>query len=154
MLKKIVVFISVFLLMLISKTSAKDSLVREKFLKIASTYIHDNHKLVEIYHSIISASKKYNTDALMIISIIYVESKFNHKAVNKNCYGLMQINTKVWKISDPLNIYQNIHKGTEIYKKYLIKRKSVEKALIAYSGGSTKYAKKVLKTYSRFKNMF
>ncbi len=138
------IMFKVLLLLLLSATVLADEL--------QSTILKYNHGK-EIIDSIEEASSKYNVDKYIIASIIYVESKFNPRAYNRGCVGLMQINTRVWKLKNPYSIRENILKGTEIFASYYSKTKCLKKALVKYSGGSKRYAKKVLAYYNKLKGV-
>lgn len=115
----------------------------------------------QISKSISNNSKIHNLSWKIIVSIINTESKFNRKAKNGNCYGLMQINIsahrnklKKLKLSarDLFHIPHNINLGCIILKEYMKETKNLNKALKRYSGGSSQYVKKINRTVSKIGN--
>ena len=117
------------------------------------------------------AQKKHGVEFSLIKAVIKVESGFNPNAVSKKgAKGLMQImpdNYKNLFIKDPFNPSQNIMAGT-LYLKRLLKRYEYKLplALAAYNAGpravdkykrippfqeTQNYVRKVMKTYSRYK---
>jgi len=107
---------------------------------------------------ILSAAAKYRVDPILIMSIIYVESKFDYSVVSKgNAIGLMQIvhsshPEKSHKngLFDPEN---NINVGTKIIAEYAAKSGSVAETLLRYNGSlgtAPAYAVKVMDVKKRF----
>lgn len=136
----------------------------------------DNAERAKLATIIARESDKHNIDPVLVVSLIYVESSFNRKALsNKNAKGLMQllpdtaeyIKRKANKdVDDPKNLFDvetNIKLGIA-YLDYLITKTkgNVEYALIAYNMGPgnlykalkrnklpTTYSDKVLSEYNR-----
>jgi soluble lytic murein transglycosylase-like protein len=112
----------------------------------------------QITRSVFNLSRKHEFNPYLIMAIIYVESRFNRRAVSKaGAYGLMQVNYPVWK--DELNIDRrklsqvdyNIELGLTILKGYLHETKGdIIKALILYNNGykyaNNNYHEKVIAT--------
>jgi soluble lytic murein transglycosylase-like protein len=113
-------------------------------------------ELSQITNSVFSQSRKHGFDPYLVMALIFVESRFNRRAVSKaGAYGLMQVNYAVWK--DELNIDShrltqvdyNIELGLAILKGYLQETGGdIIKALILYNNGykytNTGYSEKVL----------
>lgn len=127
----------------------------------------DNTERAKLAAIIAREADKHNIDPVLVVSLIYVESSFNRKALsNKNARGLMQllpdtaeyIKRKSRKdVEDPKDLYDvetNIKLGIA-YLDYLITKTkgNVEYALIAYNMGPGNLNKalkrnKLPKTYS------
>lgn len=127
----------------------------------------DNAERAKIAAIIAREADKHNIDPVLVVSLIYVESSFNRKALsNKNAKGLMQllpdtaeyIKRKSRKdVDDAKNLFDvetNIKLGIA-YLDYLITKTkgNVEYALIAYNMGPSNLNKalkrnKLPKTYS------
>jgi len=100
--------------------------------------------------------RKHGFDPYLVMAIIFVESRFNRRAVSRaGACGLMQVNYPVWK--DELNIDRrkltqvdyNIELGLTILKGYLRETKGdLIKALILYNNGykysNTGYSEKII----------
>ncbi len=88
-------------------------------------------------------SKEYGFSPELVLSIIYVESSFNPKAISPaGAYGLMQINYSVWKnelnidFNKIFDIEYNIDLGLRILKHYYEKSNGdIMKALYLYNNG-------------------
>ncbi|MCL1875201.1 MAG: transglycosylase SLT domain-containing protein [Synergistaceae bacterium] len=118
------------------------------------------------YASIIkNTSERFGEDPFIIAALVVVESTVKHDALSKGGdFGLMQVRWKVHKNklrkkyptikteSDMFKPRENIVAGTEIFSNY---RKSadgdIERALIAYSGGSSSHWGKVNKVASQIR---
>lgn len=127
----------------------------------------DNAERAKIAAIIAREADKHNIDPVLVVSLIYVESSFNRKALsNKNAKGLMQllpdtaeyIKRKSRKdVDDAKNLFDvetNIKLGIA-YLDYLITKTkgNIEYALIAYNMGPSNLNKalkrnKLPKTYS------
>lgn len=89
----------------------------------------------------------------LLLAQIYVESKFNPKAISKtNDYGLMQINKKyhdyiseLTGVDDFLDPYESMDAGCYLMHKYY-NEYPIETALVAYNSGVGKIKKGVTKT--------
>lgn len=107
---------------------------------------------------ILNAGLKYSVDPTLILSVMFVESRFNHNAYSDSgAIGIMQIIPSYHKEklvkSNLLNAKDNIHIGTRILKEYDIMSKSTVDALLRYNGTLGKspyYANKVLKVKQKY----
>lgn len=100
---------------------------------------------------IYEASSKYKIDPLLIMSVMSVESNFNHLASSGGALGLLQI-VHFWhkeksskkELLDPRT---NIMVGAKIMKEYYSKTKDDFSMLLRYNASDNKesYAHKVLK---------
>lgn len=130
---------------------------------------HDSQKFDDIIRD---AQKKYGIEFSLIKAIIKVESGFNPRAVSRvGATGLMQImpiNYASLYVKDPFNPMENIMGGA-LYLQRLLRRyeNKLPLALAAYNAGpdavdrykqippfkeTQNYVKKVMKTYSWYKN--
>jgi soluble lytic murein transglycosylase-like protein len=115
-------------------------------------------EFANITTAVFNLSLKHGFNPYLIMAIIYVESRFNRRAVSRaGAYGLMQVNYPVWK--DELNIDRrrlsqvdyNIELGLTILKGYLRETKGdIIKALLLYNNGykyaNSNYDEKVIAT--------
>ena len=87
------------------------------------------------------AAKTYGINPTLIKAVVKVESAFNHMAVSRaGAKGLMQIMDETANeigLNDPFDPVANIHGGTALLKKYLMKHQSQKKALICYNAGES-----------------
>ncbi|MBU1196327.1 MAG: lytic transglycosylase domain-containing protein [Proteobacteria bacterium] len=141
--------------------------IRESVQKNEPRY--DTQKFDDIIRD---AQKKYGVEFSLIKAVIMVESGFNPKAVSRvGATGLMQImptNYESLSVKDPFNPMDNIMGGA-LYLQRLLRRYEYKLplALAAYNAGpdavdrykqippyteTQNYVKKVMKTYSRYKN--
>ena len=91
------------------------------------------------------AGAKYYISPALIAAIIVCESSARPRVISKGGdYGLMQVRYRVHKVENLLNPEVNIFTGTKILAQYH-KGRSLYSALTRYSGGSKKYAQKVLR---------
>ncbi|GIU68998.1 MAG: hypothetical protein KatS3mg002_0234 [Candidatus Woesearchaeota archaeon] len=149
--------------------------------EITIAYImYENYKItkeeaIEIYDSIILASRIFNINPIIILGLIQTESDFDIKArSNLGAIGLMQINPKVWvwgniefpnlrdigfveASADLYDIKTNILCGTYILSKYietgkrLGKENYLEYALTRYFGGQeNQHFYKVINSCKRY----
>lgn len=96
----------------------------------------------EIQIQAIDWSEEYEVPYSMVLAVIEAESSFDVDAVNKSCYGYMQINSilqdwlyeeiGVYDITDPL---QNIHAGIFILGDFYSKYGDWNQALMCYNAG-------------------
>lgn len=128
----------------------------------------------EKYDEIIrKAHKRYGVEFSLIKAVIQIESGFDPKAVSqKGATGLMQImpaNYETLSIKDPFNPLQNIMGGVYYLQKLLRRYEyKLPLALAAYNAGpeavdkyqqippypeTQSYVKKVMKTYSQYKDI-
>ena len=101
----------------------------------------------------------YDEQPEVVLAVIYAESRFDPKAENGSCKGMMQINEKchadrmerigVTDLSDPL---QNIRVGVDYLTELQSDGNGIKYALMVYNGDSK--AKKSLKSgkYSYYAN--
>lgn len=101
------------------------------------------------------AANAHKLDSKLLLSMAYVESKYNIKARNGSSVGLMQVHLKYhrdkFKGASVFNPYANMFVGAQILKECMTKHKnSVKKALRCYNGGGDKnYTVKVMKRYQQ-----
>ncbi len=129
-----------------------------------------SHKRYDVI--IKKAQKRYGVEFSLIKAVIKIESSFNPKAVSKKgAKGLMQImpmNYKTLSVKDPFDPSDNILGGT-LYLQRLLRRYKYKLPLVlaAYNAGpeavdkykrippyteTQNYVRKVMKTYSQYKN--
>lgn len=141
--------------------------IREEPKEVASTPDAERYDKI-----IMAAQKKHGVEFSLIKAVIKVESDFNPKAVSRRgAKGLMQIvpgNFESLLVKDPFNPAQNIMGGT-LYLSQLLERyeNKLPLVLAAYNAGpnavdkykrippyaeTQNYVKKVMKTYSWYKN--
>jgi len=147
-------------------------------VKVVTPKIQENPLCNKIFTFIESSNKRIPstmvqtiTDAIiltvepaeipLVVGIIFVESNFNPTLVSsKNARGLMQVRWSVWKqpLHDKLGILDQfelheatigIQAGLLVLHTYM-KRGDLTKALYLYSGKSTQYPCKVLKSMVKF----
>lgn len=96
------------------------------------------------------AGKEYEIAPEVIASIIVVESSVRPHVISKGGdYGLMQVRYRVHKdkvknANELLDPKTNIFIGTKIFSQCYSQKKNLFDALVRYSGGNKKMAKKVL----------
>lgn len=96
-----------------------------------------------IADSVFTLSNRHGFNPYLIMAVIYVESRFDRRAVSKaGACGLMQVNYPVWKNAlkiERKKLFQidyNIELGLTILKSYLLEtRGDIVKALILYNNG-------------------
>jgi len=109
---------------------------------------------------IFEAAEKYSLDPMLLLAVIYNESKFNHKAVSPTGpIGLFQIASSYHKekstraaLFDP---YNNIMVGAWILREYADLSKNKIETLLRFNGSlgrGTSYATKVIKTKRKYEN--
>jgi hypothetical protein len=125
----------------------------------------DNETANEYASIIKSTSEEFGEDPFIIAALVIVESRVKHDALSKGGdFGLMQIRWRVHKNkliqkystinteSDMFKPKENIMAGTEIFSNY---RKSadgdIQRAMVAYSGGSSTHWTKVNKVVSQIR---
>ena len=125
----------------------------------------DNETASEYANIIKNTSDRFGEDPFIIAALVVVESRVQHDALSKGGdFGLMQIRWRVHKNklikkyptikteSDMFKPKENIMAGTEIFSNY---RKSadgdIQRALIAYSGGSSTHWTKVNNVVSQIR---
>lgn len=111
-------------------------------------------------HMIFESADKHKIDPVLILSVMFVESRFKSDAVsNANAIGLMQV-IHVWhkEKTTQANLFRpknNIDVGTKILAEYKKRSKSETETLLRYNGSlgkSSKYAIKVLAKKQEYKN--
>jgi len=119
------------------------------------------------------AARDFDRDPDFVLSLMYVESRFDPDAVSSvGAHGLMQVMPLWLKVlgaegDDLFDPRTNVRRGLQIYGSYETMLKTKELALTAYNRGSWKveedlrrdkdprngYAKDVLDVYERLKGM-
>jgi soluble lytic murein transglycosylase-like protein len=143
----------------------RDRIEQDQIDQVAQIYKDLVGNLVLVY-SIIGYAVEYDIPVSLLFSIIYVESSFNPKAINKNSngtydYGLMSLNSKTFKgysREQLFNIETNLRLGCE-YLVWLKKRyKTWGEAVIHYNGlytkGAGSYMVKVMEKEREFEKLF
>jgi soluble lytic murein transglycosylase-like protein len=103
------------------------------------------------------AASAHKLDNKLLLSVAYVESKFDVKARNGSSVGLMQVHLRYhrdkFKGASVFNPYANMFVGAQILKECMNKMdNNVKKALRCYNGdGDKNYPAKVLKQLQVFK---
>ena len=103
------------------------------------------------------AASAHKLDNKLLLSVAYIESKFDVKARNGSSVGLMQVHLRYhrdkFKGASVFNPYANMFVGAQILKECMNKMdNNVKKALRCYNGGGDKnYPAKVLKQLQVFK---
>ena len=129
---------------------------------IANLFIRYNPKLTReqallFSETVFQAGIKYHISPSLIAAIIVCESSARPRVISKTGdYGLMQIHysahrDKVKRRTDLFNPRINIFTGTKIFAQYS-KGRTLKAALTRYSGGSKRYARKVLKVLRKIDN--
>ena len=124
--------------------------------QIADLFRHYNRRLsqqqaLNFEHIVKDAGKSFGVSPNLIAAIIVVESGARPNVISKGGdYGLMQVRWKVHRkefpwAKDILEPKTNILIGTAIYARYFAREKTVYGALVRYSGGGKKTARKVIK---------
>ena len=135
----------------------QDAMARTDFYRFQENiYRLQTPEFSRITAAAFTQARKHGFDPYLVMAIIFVESRFNRRAVSRaGAYGLMQVNYPVWK--DELNIDRskltqvdyNIELGLTILKGYLRETKGdLIKALILYNNGykysNTGYSEKII----------
>lgn len=127
-------FILLFCLVF-STIFSKDELLEKYIFKNISNL--ENAQF--IYEDIIRFSSKYEIDPALIVSIMKVESNFNHNTVSeKGAIGLMQLmpeTAEELKV-DPFNVSSNIEAGVRYFSRCLkLNNNDIALALASYNAG-------------------
>jgi len=123
-----------------------------------NVYRLQSPEFAKITDAVFNLSQKHEFNPYLIMAVIFVESRFDRRAVSKaGAYGLMQINYAVWK--DELNINfrkitqidYNIELGMIILKNYLLETSGdIFQALLLYNNGykqnNSTYNEKIIAT--------
>lgn len=156
--KLILLFCLVF-----SNIFSKDELLEKYIFKNVSNL--ENAQF--IYEDILRFSNKHEIDPALVISIMKVESSFNHNVISdKGAIGLMQLMPETAKELqvNPFNISSNIEGGIRYFSKCLkLNNNDIALALASYNAGHSnvekyesippftetdKYISEVLKIYT------
>lgn len=126
----------IFLFCLIFSTIfSKDELLEQYIKKNISNL--ENAQF--IYEDIIRFSSKYEIDPALVVSIIKIESGFNHNVVSeKGAIGLMQLmpETAEKLQVNPFNVSSNIEGGIRYFAKCLkLNNNDIALALASYNAG-------------------
>jgi len=135
----------------------QDAMARTDFYRFQeNVYRLQTPEFSRITAAAFTKGRKHGFDPYLVMAIIFVESRFNRRAVSRaGAYGLMQVNYPVWK--NELNIDRgklaqvdyNIDLGLTILKGYLRETKGdMIKALILYNNGykysNSNYSEKII----------
>lgn len=129
--------------------------------RIAELFMAGNPKLdretAEFYSDCVEeAAERYEISPEILAGLIYVESRGNAWAKNKDCLGLTQVRWKVWgtvlKANHPeiyerrdlFNPRKSILAGAWVLRHYLNRFKEADEALLHYSGMKKDYPDAVL----------
>jgi len=132
-------------------------------------YLGEGGGSVDLYSCFVSAGNYYSIDPYLLMSIGWVESRFNPRALNRNRdgsydLGIMQVNTR-WKsylkkfgieLSHLWDPCYNIHVGAMILRHCIDNHGYSWKAVDCYNKGvrkarsSSKYVWKVYHTLKRY----
>lgn len=161
-------YIMLCALLLIPKTTyTHNEPIYDKYFyshfNVINSILPDKEQSLKITEYVLKAEEYYDIPAMLLISIIYVESTMRPKVKSKKgCIGLMQINPKIWldkknerslinsgivsKRKDLYNIHTNIYAGAYILNVYMEKNNNnVVAALNNYNGDSSgAYSDKVI----------
>ena len=136
----------------------KDVWVKD-LIQTIRPWVPDEHEAESIARWVYVYSKHFDLSPELILSVIAVESRFDHFAVsNVGAVGLMQV-MPFWKEDlgqaedNLLDIETNLRYGCAILRHYLDRYKKLDRALAAYNGslGRMKYPNKVFKVMKEFK---
>ncbi|MDX8337090.1 MULTISPECIES: lytic transglycosylase domain-containing protein [Cetobacterium] len=127
--------------LIFSTVFSNDELLENYILKNISNL--ENARF--IYEDIIRFSSKYEIDPALVVSIIKVESSFNHSAVSeKGAIGLMQLmpETADELQVDPFNVSANIEGGIKYFSRCLkLNNNDIALALASYNAGHSNVQK-------------
>lgn len=128
-----------------------------KYVQKRSKVKLSDYQAKSIVTSAIRHGNKLNVDPTLVLAVAEVESEFNPKAksASSSAYGLMQV-IPYWhkekiRNRDMRQAKDQIAVGAEVLAEYIESGGSVKAALKLYSGGSSKYATKVIKTRNRIR---
>lgn len=127
-------------------------------------FLNNKNFIAHVQKSVNINSEKWKVPKPIIYAVIEKESNFNpYSLSNKQCYGLMQINYKVWKdqfkIKYPEELYDvsfNISCGTRLLKHYYEKYGTWKNALRGYFGISPysyTYSSDIMKLKNRYEKI-
>lgn len=128
-----------------------------KYVQKKSKVKLNEYQAKTIVTTAIRQGNKLSVDPTLILAVAEIESEFDHKAKSSSssAYGLMQVipylhKDKV-KNRDMRQPKDQIVIGAEVLAEYIGTGGNVRVGLKKYSGGSDKYAAKVLKAQSRIR---
>ena len=145
-------------------TEVSYTLVEEYEVPALTKYVQKRSKVKlseyqakTIVTSAIRHGNKFKIDPTLVLAVAEVESEFNPKArsSSSSAYGLMQV-IPYWhkekiRNRDMRQAKEQIAVGAEVLAEYIESGGSVKAALKLYSGGSSKYATKVIKTRNKIR---
>ena len=145
-------------------TEVSYTLVEEYEVPALTKYVQKRSKVKlseyqakTIVTSAIRHGNKFKIDPTLVLAVAEVESEFNPKArsSSSSAYGLMQV-IPYWhkekiRNRDMRQAKEQIAVGAEVLAEYIESGGSVKAALKLYSGGSNKYATKVIKTRNKIR---
>jgi soluble lytic murein transglycosylase-like protein len=121
-----------------------------KYVQGKSTVRLSEYQAKTIVTTALREGRKLNVDPTLVLAVAEVESSFNPKSKNphSSAYGLMQVipywhKEKIRNRDMRLPVNQ-ITVGTEVLAEYIDSGGSIKSGLKSYSGGSARYANKVL----------
>lgn len=110
--------------------------------------------LLLIASTVFPIAANYSIDGKIVMAQIFVESSYRPEVVNNGCYGLTQVNLKVWaktlhlKKSNLLSVKGNLEAGLHILNIYYQQTGSIWAALYRYNAGyrynGYKYVAKII----------
>lgn len=138
-----------------------DSRERGRLVRIADLFQQGNPNLdretAERYADYVDeAAERYGLPQEVLAGLVYVESRADAGARNRDCLGLTQVRWRVWgtvlKANHPeiyerrdlFNPRKNILAGAWVLKHYLDRSADLKQALRRYSGGAAWYPDKVM----------
>ncbi|PCI45272.1 MAG: lytic murein transglycosylase [Proteobacteria bacterium] len=127
--------------------------------KVIQRWVPNEQEAQSIARWVYFYSVRFDLSPELMLSLISVESRFDHFAVsNVGARGLMQV-MPFWKKelgSESDNLFEietNIRYGSAILRYYIDRYKTLDRALAAYNGslGKHKYPNKIFTQMRRFK---
>lgn len=139
--------------------SHQQAIAKIDFYRFQENVYHlQTPEFARITDAVFNLSQKHGFNPYLIMAVIFVESRFDRRAVSKaGAYGLMQINYAVWKDELKINfkkitqIEYNIELGLTILKGYLRETSGdILQALLLYNNGykyaNSTYDEKIIAT--------
>ncbi len=88
------------------------------------------------------AARMHDVDPALVRAVVHAESNFNYNAVSRaGAQGLMQLmpdTQRLFGVSDPFNVRQNLDAGTRLFKSLLKRyRNNIKLAAAAYNAGTS-----------------
>ena len=151
---KIIALIIILLTLLEISTFSASGATKQSISRLFMSYNRKLSRTQANYFADLAfeAGAKYHISPALIAAIIVCESSARPNVISKGGdYGLMQVRYKVHKVKNLLNPRVNIFAGTRILAQYR-KGRTLKVALKRYSGGSKKYARKILKVLRKIDN--